>query len=507
MPHPLFPAESMAAAPAPTPTEDKEQNMTEAKPAQDATMKDAKAEEKPTEKLAEDAKMEDAKAEEKLAVKQAEAQPAAQKRAEPEPAVADTEKPVEAAKEPEVKRLRASLPDSAAVRKQIEYYLSDENLKSDKFFHDKISGDPEGWLGLDMIMGCKKIKDMRATTEDILNALAGSKLEVGKDRTAIRRPGNAALPTLQAKPRHEKRTSIHAHDGGVIAIFKGMPEEQSWMQVKDGLRKKLPEKVQVYFVSQVSNKNECVVAVAPFDNDTSFFEELKLELGGVTLSSVVASGDELAVAVRMLPKNIKEKREKNARNRAKERNRPILLGTMKFVNVAALRGRVREILNSRTDGECLKPEGGDFKLLVELLKFHPKGDEKSKGLKGMKVAKSTKGDNRCFWLIRENGEEEDFSVQKCLGALELNPPYEAPKEKPAAQAEAKKDAVRAEEKKDEKPVQTKPSETKPAEDAKMEGAKVEEKPAEKPAETTPAESKPAESKPAVAKMEEKPVTA
>ena len=29
------------------------------------------------------------------------------------------------------------------LRIQIEYYLSDENLKSDKFFHDKISSDNE----------------------------------------------------------------------------------------------------------------------------------------------------------------------------------------------------------------------------------------------------------------------------------------------------------------------------------------------------------------------------
>ena len=29
------------------------------------------------------------------------------------------------------------------LRIQIEYYLSDENLKGDKFFHDKISTDTE----------------------------------------------------------------------------------------------------------------------------------------------------------------------------------------------------------------------------------------------------------------------------------------------------------------------------------------------------------------------------
>eukprot|EP00438_Fugacium_kawagutii_P004301 Skav229409 [mRNA] locus=scaffold2297:72409:74851:+ [translate_table: standard] len=46
------------------------------------------------------------------------------------------------------KRLKPTPPDPAVVRKQapVEYYLSDENLKYDKFFHDKITENKEGWL-------------------------------------------------------------------------------------------------------------------------------------------------------------------------------------------------------------------------------------------------------------------------------------------------------------------------------------------------------------------------
>ena len=29
---------------------------------------------------------------------------------------------------------------------QVEYYMSDENLKYDKFFHEKIAGEKDGWL-------------------------------------------------------------------------------------------------------------------------------------------------------------------------------------------------------------------------------------------------------------------------------------------------------------------------------------------------------------------------
>lgn len=43
---------------------------------------------------------------------------------------------------------------------------------------------------------------------------------------------------------------------------------------------------------------------------------------------------------------------------------------------------------------------------------------------GIKVGKSVDhGDSRCFHMVKEDGKEEDFSAQKCLSAIEANPPY------------------------------------------------------------------------------------
>merc|ERR1712232_1258950 len=131
----------------------------------------------------------------------------------------------------------------------------------------------------------------------------------------------------------------------------------------------------------------------------------------------------LQQTLKTLPKHIRDKRDKESRKRQKERNRPIVVGSQKFVNVGALRGKVKEILNSRSDGEALKPEGTDFKLIKALLEFHPKGATKSEGTMGIKVAKSLQGDSRCFDLVREGGVEEDVSMKKCIDAVELNPPY------------------------------------------------------------------------------------
>merc|ERR1711972_575093 len=153
---------------------------------------------------------------------------------------------------------------------------------------------------------------------------------------------------------------------------------------------------------------------------------------GANLKCEMCQGDLLQQALKLLPKHIRERREKESRKRQKDRNRPIVVGSQKFLNVGALRGRVREILNSRSDGEHLKAEGSDFKLIKALLEHHPKGEEKSKGMVGIKVAQSTQGDNRCFFMVKGDGTAEDFSAKKCVDAIELNPPYvkaEPPKEK------------------------------------------------------------------------------
>merc|ERR1712151_346047 len=185
----------------------------------------------------------------------------------------------------------------------------------------------------------------------------------------------------------------------------------------------LPPKANLWFVSEVSDKNFCFIATAPFDGDVQFFEEVELDLGGVKVKAELCQGEDLQQGLKLLPKHIRERREKESRKRAKERNKPIQVGTQKFVNVGALRGRVKEILNSRGDGEQLSSGGTDFKLIKGLLEFHPKGAEKSKGMTGLKVAQSIQGDNKCFFMIKEDGSSEYFSAMKCLAAIEANPPY------------------------------------------------------------------------------------
>ena len=52
------------------------------------------------------------------------------------------------------------------IKTQIEYYLGDENLKKDDFFHRLISADANGYLDLDIILKCNKIKKKGWTKDE-----------------------------------------------------------------------------------------------------------------------------------------------------------------------------------------------------------------------------------------------------------------------------------------------------------------------------------------------------
>ena len=91
---------------------------------------------------------------------------------------------------------------TADIKKQIEYYLSDSNLSHDRYFHDKIESNPEGWLDIAEILNCNKIKKMKITEKQIadsINAGASELVEVSADGKRVRRLGQKALPELTKK--------------------------------------------------------------------------------------------------------------------------------------------------------------------------------------------------------------------------------------------------------------------------------------------------------------------
>merc|ERR1712139_432319 len=59
------------------------------------------------------------------------------------------------------------------LRKQVEYYFRDENLRYDKYLHSIISKDPDGWVDANLILNFYRMKRMNATKDRLLVALRG----------------------------------------------------------------------------------------------------------------------------------------------------------------------------------------------------------------------------------------------------------------------------------------------------------------------------------------------
>lgn len=78
--------------------------------------------------------------------------------------------------------------------------------------------------------------------------------------------------------------------------------------------------------------------------------------------------------------------------------------------------RAQEIRDRHADGEPLA--GRDLAFMVRLLKQHPRAQAKIGCGADAILVHHYIGGSRCFFVLRQDGSLEDFSVRKCLG-LEL----------------------------------------------------------------------------------------
>jgi hypothetical protein len=340
-----------------------------------------------------------------------------------------TKRPADAGNAGDAKK--AKTPDLAAIKKQIEYYFSDQNLKGDKFFHEKISADPDGWLEMKLIQSCNKIKAFGVPDDVLLESLKESNLETKcvEGANFVRR--TTPPPALDEKLAASKRVKpddaqkkATAHIGGVVMKFSEIPEDLNWIPIKEAVKAKMPENARVMFATTVSEKGTSVMVLTPFDGDLDLVESMVIEVDGQKIKFAVVYGEELRECLKDLPKHIIKRREAAAKTRQKAKQKPVQLANQKFANIATVKAKVKEIITARKDGQVLIEGSPDTALVYAVFAHHPRADEKLKSVKGIKVDTSShdadeKGKkSRCFHLMKEDGTFEDISVIKCLSELE-----------------------------------------------------------------------------------------
>ena len=88
-----------------------------------------------------------------------------------------------------------------------------------------------------------------------------------------------------------------------------------------------------------------------------------------------------------------------------------------YLDINKVRSKSRAIMNLKQDGERL--EGNDEAFIKEIIEFHHKSEEKLKDFEAFEVNVHPQFEKtRCFFVVRKDGSKEDFSVTKCIQALE-----------------------------------------------------------------------------------------
>lgn len=100
---------------------------------------------------------------------------------------------------------KVELDRTGTIRKQIEYYLSNDNLKTDKFFQTIIKQSEGGFVGFEHFLNCRKISSLKATADELMKACEGSDLLTVDEKQGIAREGNPDLPELVKKEQFKKQ--------------------------------------------------------------------------------------------------------------------------------------------------------------------------------------------------------------------------------------------------------------------------------------------------------------
>lgn len=121
--------------------------------------------------------------------------------------------------------------------------------------------------------------------------------------------------------------------------------------------------------------------------------------------------------IRAAKKNAKAKMTDQKKESVKRAKASFEIAGQIYLDIGKVKSKSRAILNLSEDGAKLKEKDEAF--LKDVIQFHEKYDEKIKDFVHFEVGPHPNYDKtRCFFIVRKDGSKEDFSVSKCILALE-----------------------------------------------------------------------------------------
>ena len=330
------------------------------------------------------------------------------------------------------------------IQRQIEYYLSDENLKNDAFFHEQLSKADEGLIPLSLLFNCKKIQSHGAGKEQIQNAIRSSEQLVLSDdgekfgRRIKRLPKLRTMTLVVLTDENEadvmKNKELTEDENTVLfkPLIIGFTCDQGIYYKNRELEKRFSKELGVDVAYAKSSKKSGVLVINALKADPTVIEGLgdkktiqikKFQFSLSKLSDQEVKNwlernkkdMELALKVKLGVKVFKaQKAEADAKET--ELGRKVVLGSMEFSSAKALKDYLKLLINMTKNGSRLKEK--DEAVLKDLFKYHPTKKELLSNTVEVYVDvhpeyKAT----RCFFALLEDESKVDVSFHKCLSNL------------------------------------------------------------------------------------------
>ena len=316
------------------------------------------------------------------------------------------------------------------IKRQMEYYLSDENLETDEFFHKTISSDKDGYLDLELIMQCRKVQKAGWDKNMIIESIKDSdQVELNPEKTKIRRIGNKPLPELNEKKLINKKRNREKKEkedkiSPIILMFTSDKEcEFKWYDI-EAKYKSLNPTLSIIYTRFV--KNEGHFGVIPTganakegENEINFLKEF--ELDGIKFSVKLCEGKDLEKFMEENQSHLDFCVNKERAKRLKKKNKtnleePIKLGDEEFNDISKIKEKIRKMM-SRVKDELIILDEGETKFIKDLVKYHPEKDinEKVNDAPFIAVGKIDPHQyTKAFFGLNDSKEKLfDFLVHKC----------------------------------------------------------------------------------------------
>lgn len=299
--------------------------------------------------------------------------------------------------------------DQEAIKRQIEYYFSDENLSHDKFFNELITSDEHGYVSFDTILKCQRIKNLKATQQSLLDAINDStELETNEASTSVRRKNNKHPPPLKSKKA--KNNALPEQIVKILGVTVSEEAKISWKDLRDSFRSKYID-VNVVYVRFHGNEGHVGVSS---DTDVQAIISGGLDVNSHKATIKVLGGDELLEFWKANGSHFDLCSNTNKRRKV-EKTRGINMGGKMFSSLSQLKNYVNSLLNGSAEG-VIDPHYHN--VIAAVFRLHPDYEKKSRGMKTFSIGRHPQyPESKCYFVVREDGTQEDFSISKCLQQL------------------------------------------------------------------------------------------